>query len=223
MLLDFYQTKRILSKYKIPFCRGRIFKSKAKALNFAKKTGFPVVLKIASVDILHKTDIGGVKLGIKNEKDLKKSWNEILKQAQKVPTKSGILDGKAIGIKNEGVLVQKEIKGTEIILGMKRDEIFGPIMMFGGGGIFIELLKDVSFEICPLKKQEVKEMLKRTKVYKVLKGFRGFPRVNVEKIIKIILNLSKLSLKEKQIKEIDLNPIICNEKEVLVVDAKIII
>lgn len=209
MLLDFNQTKRILSKYKIPFCQGRIFKSKAKAVNFVKKTGFPVVLKIASADILHKTDIGGVKLGIKNEKDLKKSWNEILKQVQKA--------------KNEGILVQKEIKGTEIILGMKRDEVFGPMIMFGGGGIFIELLKDVSFEICPLKRQEVKEMLKRTKVYEILKGFRGFPRVNIEEIIKIILSLSKLSLKEKQIKEIDLNPMICNEKEVLVVDAKIIV
>ena len=213
MVLNFEKTKKILSKYKIPFCQSEVFKSKTQALKFAKKIGFPVVLKIFSPDILHRTEISGVKIGIKNEKEFKRAFDEILNSVRKEMPQAKI----------EGILVQSQIKGTEIILGMKRDEIFGPVIMFGGGGIFIELLKDVSFEICPLIKREAREMLKRTKVYEILKGFRGFPRVNIEKIIKIILNLSELSLREKQIKEIDFNPIICNEKEVLVVDAKIII
>ena len=209
MLLDFNQTKKILLEYKIPFCQGGIFKLKKEAVKYAENIGFPVVLKVFSPDILHRTDIDGVKLGIKNKKDLEKSWNEILKSVKKT--------------KIEGILVQKEIKGTEIILGMKRDQVFGPVIMFGGGGIFTELLKDVSFGICPLTKREIKEIIKGTKVYTLLKGFRGFPQVNIEKIIKIVSGLSKLSLKEKEIKEIDFNPIICNEKEILVVDAKIII
>ena len=211
MLLDFNQTRKILSKYKIPFCRSEVFKSKKEALKFAKIINFPVVLKIMASQVLHRTEIGGVKIGIKNKEEFKRAFDEILFSTKKKK------------INFEGVLVQKEMKGTEIAIGMKRDEIFGPVIMFGGGGIFIELLKDVSFGICPLKTPEIKEMIKETKIYGLLKGFRGFPKVNIEKIIKIAQNLSKLSLKDKKIKEIDLNPIICNEKEILVVDAKIII
>jgi len=186
-LLNFSETKKLLLKYKIPFCKTEFVTSKEEAINFAKKIGFPVVLKIFSKEILHKTDIGGVKTEIKNEKELKKSFNE-LKKIKKI----------------EGILIQKQIKGQEIAIGMKRDNQFGPVLMVGLGGIFIEVLKDISFRICPLSKKEAKEMIKELKGYPILKGYRNQKPVNLEKISEIITNLSKLSLKEKNIKEIDL-------------------
>ena len=213
MILNFNKTKEILKKYKIPFCKSEIFISKDRALKFAKKSGFPVVLKIFSPDILHRTDIGGVKIGIKNEKEFKSAFDGILNSVKKKMPRAKI----------DGILVQKMAEGTEIILGMKRDKVFGPIIMFGGGGIFTELLKDVSLGICPLNRKEARNMIRKTKIFKILKGFRGYPKVNLEKLIQLILNFSKLAQKEEIIKEIDLNPVIVSKKQTIVVDVKFLI
>jgi len=205
-LLNFQQTKKLLLKYKIPIFQTEIFNSEKKAEKFGKKIGYPVVLKIFSSTILHKTDIGGVKTNIKNNKELKNAFSDLIK------------------IKRiEGILVQKMGKGKEIILGMKRDFQFGPVLMFGLGGIFVEALKDVSFRICPVSKKEAMRMIKEINGYPILKGQRREKPADIKKLVQIITKLSELSLKEKNVKEIDLNPIMINEKGAWAADFKFIL
>lgn len=211
--LNFQQVEKLLLKYKIPFCQTKLAKSKTEAINFAKKIGYPLVLKISSPNILHKTDFGGVKIGIKTEIGLKNSWDDILTSVKKSKPKAKI----------EGILVQKMLKGIEAAVGMKKDPQFGAVLMFGLGGIFIEVLKDVSLRIAPVTKKEALKMIKEIKSSKILEGFRGQKPADIRKIAEIISNLSKLALVEKNIKEIDLNPIFVNEKTALVVDARIIV
>ncbi len=197
-LLNFQETKKLLQKYKIPLCQTEISKSKEQAIKIAEKIGYPLVLKIAPLKIVHKTKINGVKTEIKNEKELKKAWDDLSKLKE-----------------TEGILIQKMLSGREVILGIKKDPQLGMVLMFGLGGIFVEVLKDISFRICPVSKKQAEKMVKEIKGYPVL--------VNIKQIIEIIVNLSKLAQKQKKIKEIDLNPVIVNEKKALVVDAKIVV
>ncbi|MEA3292960.1 MAG: acetate--CoA ligase family protein [Patescibacteria group bacterium] len=211
--LNFSQTKELLFKYNIQILEAKLAKTKKEGLNFAKTIGYPVVLKISSPNITHKTDVNGVRIGIENKKELEKSWNEILSSVKKVKPKAKI----------DGILIQKQMKGKEIVVGMKRDSTFGPVLMVGIGGIFIEVLKDVAFRVCPVSKREARKMLEELKGYKLLKGHRNQKQVSIEKITETITILSKLSLLEKEIKEIDFNPIIANGKEALVVDARFLV
>lgn len=204
-LLGFSETKKLFSKYKLPVLRTELFDSEKKALVFAKKIGFPVVLKIWSSSILHRTDVGGVKIGINNEKDFKNGFFE-LKKIKDV----------------EGIIVQKMGYGEQLFLGMKRDEQFGPVITFGLGGIFVEVLKDVSFRVCPVSRIEAQKMIREIKGFPILKGLRGQDGINIDDLIDLILKMSKLSLKEKQIKEIDFNPAIADAKKILLADFKII-
>ena len=202
-LLDFQISKKLLSKYKIPFLEIEVFESEKRARQFAKKIGFPVALKVFSTKIFHRTDIGGVKVGLGNEKEFKTAFIKLSK------------------IKDvEGVLVQKMGQGEQIVLGMKRDAQFGPTLMFGLGGIFVEILKDISFRVCPVSTKEALKMIKEIQGYSILKGARTGKKVNINALVNMIVGLSKLSLKEKSIKEIDLNPVITNEKGAWAADFK---
>jgi len=206
--LFFKEAKKLLLKYNIPLCATEIVNSKKDAIKIAKDFKYPIVIKISSPDILHKTEGGFVKKDIKDQKELEVAWNKIIRLANKKK------------VKIEGVLVQKQLSGREIIIGIKRDAQFGPILMFGLGGVFVEVLKDVSFAITPIKREDAFRMMKEIKGIKILKGFRGKKPVNLEKIANILVSLSQLSLKEKGILEIDLNPVIVNEKGAWVVDAR---
>jgi acyl-CoA synthetase (NDP forming) len=208
-ILSFEETRNLLLKYKLPFCRTEIFNSKEKALAFAKQIGFPIVLKVHAQKIFHKSEIGGVRVNIKNEEEFIASWDEIEKNIQ----------GKNI----EGILVQEMVKGSEIAIGMKRDSQFGPVLMFGLGGIFIEIIKDVAFRIAPISIEEAIEMIKETKGFEVLNGARGKKKVDLEKIAGMIINLSNLSMKEEKIQTIDFNPVMVTDKQALITDFRIII
>jgi len=208
-ILSFEETRNILSKYKLPFCRTEIFNSKDKAIPFAEKIGYPVVLKVHAQKIFHKSEVGGVRVNIRDAEELSKAWDEIIEN----------IEGKNI----EGILVQEMLSGNEVALGMKRDEQFGPVIMFGLGGIFIEIIKDVSLRIAPVGREEALEMMKETKGFKILEGARGRKKVDVAKIAEIIANLSILSMKEEQIKSIDFNPVIIDDKKALIADFRIII
>lgn len=208
MLLDFESTNKLLLKYKIPQVKAEIVKDIKQAILFSKQNGFPVVLKIFSPKIIHKTDIGGVIIDIKNEKDLLSSWQQIEKIAKTKKTE---------------IIIQKMIFGEQIIIGAKRDSVFGPVVAFGLGGIFVEILKDVSFRLAPITNREAKKMIDEIKGNKILKGYRNRESVNLKKIEEILLSISQMISKEYQIKEIDLNPVIANKKEVFVIDAKIIV
>jgi len=209
MLLGFRETKKILRDYKIPFLKTQLVETKEEAKRVAEKIGWPVVLKISSPEILHRTEEGLLELELQNEKELEKAFDRILQRVK--------------GRKIEGILVQKMARGIEVVYGMKRDASFGPVLMFGLGGIFVEVLKDVTFQIAPISKKEAFEMIRGIKGYKVLKGYRSMKGVNLQDLVKILISLSKLSQDYPEIKAIDFNPVICNEKEAKVVDAKIIV
>ncbi len=205
-ILNFKESKNILLKYKLPFCQTDIFESLSKGLMYAEEIGFPVALKAYGNNVFHRTEKGGVAVGVRTKEDFRREWNNITENYKNI----------------EGVLVQEMVKGKELILGMKRDEQFGPVLIFGMGGIYTELFKDISLRVAPISKKEIVEMMKETKAYELVKGFRG-EGINEEKLIDLITKLSSLSLKERAIKSIDFNPVIGNKKEVLIVDFKIVI
>jgi acetate---CoA ligase (ADP-forming) subunit beta len=190
---------KLLKKYNINFVDFDFVKDE----DFFDKTKYPLVLKVASEDIIHKSEVGGVIVGIKNKEDALKHF-EILKK------------------KSKKIISQKMIFGKEVIIGVKKDPQFGNVVIFGLGGIFVEVMKDVSFRVCPITKKDALDMIKEIKSYKILEGIRGEKGVNIEKLADIILKISELASKEK-INEIDLNPIMVNENDAVVVDARFLI
>ncbi|MCK9446413.1 acetate--CoA ligase family protein [bacterium] len=208
-ILSFEETKRILLKYRLPFCRTEIFNSKEKALTFAKQIGFPIVLKVHAQKIFHKSEVGGVKINIKNAEEFILSWDQIEKNIQ----------GKNI----EGILVQEMVSGSEVAIGIKRDSQFGPVLMFGLGGIFIEIIKDVALRVAPISIEEAMKMIKEIKGFEILNGARGKKKVDLTKIAEMIVNLSTLSMKEEKIQSIDFNPVMVTDKQAMITDFRIII
>ncbi|MFH1838664.1 MAG: acetate--CoA ligase family protein [Candidatus Kuenenbacteria bacterium] len=197
-------------KFKIAFSEEEVIKK-------AQELSYPLVIKTAYSKILHKTDVNGVKLNLKNEQEVKKAYREIVESIKNIAKEK---NNKEV----EKVIIQEMIRdGQDVIIGMKRDEQFGPLIMFGLGGIFVEVLKDVSFGIAPLNRSEAEELIFSTKGYKILKGIRGEKEKDINSLVEIILKISQLSLCFPQIKEIDLNPIKVFDKGYSVLDFKFIL
>jgi acetyl-CoA synthetase (ADP-forming) len=184
------------------------------AINTSKAIGFPVVLKIASTDALHKSDINGVAIGIKSELEVEKSYNEIIHNLKKsVP-----------GACISGVLVQKQApEAAHVIIGGIRDVQFGPAVMFGLGGIFVEVFKDVTFRIAPVTETEALEMVKEIKGYSILSGYRGAKILDIQQLSKAIVTISELISNIDEIQEVELNPLLVYEQGVTAVDARLIL
>ena len=208
--MDFLKAKALLEKNHIKFVKGILVKNE-KELIKAKALGFPLAMKIISKDISHKSDVGGVKLDIKNLDEARTAFHQIMKNAKKKVPKAKI----------DGIFVQKMVQGKQIIIGGKNDEQFGQTILFGLGGIFVEVLKDVSLRICPIEEKDAKEMIQEIKGYPILKGIRGEKSINFKELEKTLVNTSNLLMKSK-IKELDINPLIANEKEIIAVDVRII-
>ena len=204
MILNFRSTLELLRKYRINAGKIDIFEKPGDAVDFAVKSGYPVALKVFGENILHRTDIGGVSLNIDNDGKL---YTEFARLSKISPT----------------IICQKMVDGEKVIVGMKRDKQFGPVIMFGLGGIFVEILKDVSFRVCPINKKEAMEMIKEIKSYPILSGARGRKPVNIKALAEALVAISKLALEHEEIKEIDLNPIIVNQKEAVAIDFKFLI
>jgi acetyltransferase len=169
----------------------------------AEKIGYPVVMKIVSPQILHKTDAGGVKIGLQNAKSVQSAFDEIMASARKYRENADL----------SGVLIQKMAPpGEEVILGMKRDPNFGPLLMFGLGGIYVELFKDVVFRIAPFGRNVARRMIKDIKGYPMLKGFRGRPLADIEAIERMLVGLGHLAENHPEIEELDINPLLVHEK-----------
>ncbi len=192
------EAKEIIEAYGFATPKGSIATTAEQAGNIAQQLGFPVVLKIWSPDILHKSDVGGVKVGLRSEQDVKDAFDLMMYRIPKKRPDAHIL----------GVLVQEMVRGTgkEVIIGMHRDPHFGPLMMFGMGGIMVEILKDVSFYLAPLTAEEAKQMLLNTKTYHILKGVRGQEGVDIEAIAEGLQRVSQLVTEFPEIKEMDINP-----------------
>jgi len=192
------EAKTVCMEYEIPVTNFKLAKEEAEAVKFAEDIGFPVVLKIVSPDIIHKSDVGGVIVGLKTEKEVRDAYKKILGNVKKHKTNAKIV----------GVLVQEMAPAsTEVIVGAMKDPQFGPALMFGLGGVFVEVLKDVTFRVAPITEDEAREMITEVKAYPLLKGYRSMPPADIETIVQILLNTSRLVMEHQEIKELDLNPI----------------
>jgi acyl-CoA synthetase (NDP forming) len=213
-LLTELESKALLSEAGIPIVETKLAASKEEAIVISKRLGFPVALKIVSPDIAHKSDVGGVKLGLKTSKQVKEAYDEIISSVQHQCPKAII----------DGVSVQKMARpGTEVIIGMTKDAQFGPVLMFGLGGILVELLKDVSFRIVPLEREDAEEMIREIKGYPLLEGYRGSEPVDVSILEEILLKVSRFVDNNPEIKELDLNPIFAYKDGAVAVDARVIL
>ncbi len=206
----------ILRAYGFPVIKSILAENENQAGEAAEKIGFPVVLKIASPDVLHKFDYGGVKLNLKTKIEVHKAYQEILENVLSKKPNAQIT----------GMIVEKMAPaGKEVILGMTRDSQFGPILMFGLGGIYVEALEDVNFRLAPIRELTATLMIKKTKTYKILDGFRGGPVYDIESIAECLKRLSQLVCDFEEIKELDINPLLVYEKGkgCQIVDARIIL
>lgn len=208
------ESKQILEEAGIPTARAQLAATRDEAIAAAKKLGFPVVLKIVSPDISHKSDVGGVKLDLRSEEEVGAAFDEIVAAARKAEPKARI----------EGVSVQKMAPpGVEVIMGMTKDAQFGPVLMFGLGGVFVEVLKDVAFRIVPLEPRDARQMIREIQGFPVLQGFRGQPPADLAALESMLLRLSAFVEEHPEIAELDLNPVFAYKDGALAVDARIVL
>jgi acyl-CoA synthetase (NDP forming) len=213
-ILTEYESKRILKQAGIPVVETKLAKTQKEAVSFSQKIGFPVVIKIVSPDVIHKSDSGGVKLSLNNVAEVKKAYDGILKKVKK----------QYPGAVIHGVSVQKMVRpGTEVVVGTSKDPQFGPVIMFGLGGIFVELLKDVSFRVIPVEQKDAQEMIEEIKGFPLLQGYRGKEPADIASLVSIILKLSKFIEANPQIKELEMNPIFAYRNRAVAVDARILL
>lgn len=208
------ESKEFLKQAGINIIDTKLATSREEAISVSRQFGFPVGLKIASPDIVHKSDAGGVKLGLKTAKQVSKAYEDILEAIRQKHPQARI----------QGVSVQKMARpGVEVIIGMSKDDQFGPVLMFGLGGILVEVLKDVSFRIVPLAKRDAAEMLREIKGYPLLEGYRGQEAVDVSHLEELLIKVSDFVEQNPEVKELDLNPIFAYSDGAVAVDARVIL
>lgn len=208
------QTRPLFEAYGIPLVAGEAAHSPQQAAEAARRLGFPVALKIISADILHKSDVGGIRLNLNDPQSVEAAYQDMFSSiAARLPQ-----------ARLEGVLVERMAeKGQEVIIGMRRDPNFGPLMMFGLGGIYVELFGDVSFRVAPLSRRDALEMIQQTHAGKLLSGFRGAEPGDLQAVVDVILRLSQLALDFPQIAEMEINPLRVFPHGVLALDGRIIL
>lgn len=207
MLIEQKEVLKLLKKYNLTYPKTLIF-SESKLEDIKLK--FPVALKVDSPQIIHKSDFGVVHINIKDMPEL----NRHLK------TLSTLM--KMHNITKYSFIVQEMVKGQELIIGMNRDKVFDTVIVFGLGGVFTEIIKDVSMRVAPLTIKDCYDMINEIKGKKIFEGYRNIKPIKKERIVEVLMNLSKFAMNEKHIKEIDFNPVIFNEKHITVVDARMI-
>ena len=214
--LSEHQSKQLLSAYGIPVTRESVATSPQEAVGLAAEIGFPVALKVDSPDILHKSEAKAIQLNVRSEQEILRAYDEILENAASYHPNARI----------NGVLVQEMIPGgTEVMIGMSRDPQFGPTIAFGLGGIFVEVLKDISLRVAPLSRLDAEQMVRKIKGYQILQGIRGRKPADIEAIVDVLLRVSQLALDwQETIGEIDINPLIVFEagRGVKAVDALVV-
>ena len=212
-ILTVQESKKILLQEGFPINPTGFGTNLEEVIAEVEKIEFPVVLKVSSQDIIHKSDIGGVVTGICSVHDLKEQY-EIMSQniTQKVPN-----------AQIEGYIIEKMESGIELLVGSTLDPMFGPILAFGLGGIYVEVLKDVVFRLIPVECEDATEMLSEIKAAKILDGIRGQPPVNKKALVNLLMKTSNFINRHPEIEELDLNPVFATDKGVSVVDARIIL
>ena len=209
-----YEAKQLLSHYNIPVIKNAVAKTSKEAGILALKMGFPIVMKIMSPDILHKTDVGGVKLSIKSKEEAEKAFDEIIRSSKKNNPKANI----------HGVFIEQMVsKKYELLIGCKKDSLFGPAIVFGMGGIAVEVFKDINVGLPPLNMALSMRVIEETKIYSLLKGYRGMKGVDIKSIQFLLCKFAYLVSDFPEIKEIDINPFGIDEKGATVLDAKVVL
>lgn len=213
-LLTEVESKQLLQKAGINVLEAKLATTMKEAVALSKEIGFPIVLKVASPDVVHKSDAGGVKVDLRNATQVSNAYREIMASIKQAFPKAKI----------DGVSVQPLAKpGVETIIGMTKDAQFGPVLMFGLGGILVEILKDVSFRIVPLVRRDAREMVREIKGYPVLEGYRGQKPSDVAALEDMLLKVSDFVEKNPDIKELDLNPVFAYSDGALAVDARVVL
>jgi acyl-CoA synthetase (NDP forming) len=213
-ILTEIESKELLKQAGISVTDTRLATSQEEAVSISKQLGFPVVLKVASPDVVHKSDAGGVKVGLRTSKQVSKAYDDIV----------GAIGQKEPQARIQGVSVQKMARpGVEVIIGMSKDAQFGPVLMFGLGGILVEILKDVSFRIVPLTRRDAGEMIREIKGYPLLEGYRAQEPVDVANLEDLLVKVSSFVEQNPEIKELDLNPIFAYSDGAIAVDARIVL
>jgi acyl-CoA synthetase (NDP forming) len=208
------ESKKLLRELQIKTTELYMAGSKEEAVAQSSRMGFPVVLKIASPDISHKSDAGGVKINLKDGEAVAQAYEDIISSCKRQFPDAAI----------EGVAVQNMVKpGIEVIIGMTKDPQFGPVIMFGLGGVWMEVLKDVSFRIAPLTQSDAAKMIKEIKGYSLLQGYRGTPPADIAVLEDILMKISRYAVENPDIREIDLNPIFAYSDHAVAVDARVIL
>jgi acetyltransferase len=236
-LLDEVESKRILAAYGIPIVETAIARSEEEAVDVAQKIGAPVVLKVFSQTITHKSDVGGVKLNLRNASEVRRAYREIEKSVAAVCDRRNELSlaGKAYGAhgappqkKFLGVTVQPMIADSrnayELILGSSVDPQFGPVLLFGTGGIFVEVFKDRALGLPPFNRTLARRLMERTEIYPALeKGFRGRGRIDMVALEELLVRFSQLVIEQRWIKEIDINPLLVSAKQIIALDSRVLL
>jgi acyl-CoA synthetase (NDP forming) len=213
-LLTELESKQVLHDLGIPTTLGRLAASEEDAVRAANAIGYPVVLKIASPDIVHKSDVGGVHLRLQDQEEVRQAFRAIQQSVA----------AHAPGARIDGIIVQSmAAPGVEVIVGMSKDGTFGSVLMFGLGGVLVEVLQDVTFRIVPLSRRDAREMIHDIKGFPVLAGYRGAAPADLEALQNILLTLSAFVESTPEVKEIDLNPIYAYAQGALAVDARVVL
>jgi acyl-CoA synthetase (NDP forming) len=213
-ILSEVEAKQLLAKAGIPVVEARLAATRQEAVTLAKELGHPVALKVVSPQITHKSDVGGVKLGLGTAKEVRGAFDEILKAARRADPDATV----------EGVSVQRMADpGIEVIVGMTTDAQFGPVLMFGLGGVLVEVLKDVAFRVVPITPRDAKQMVRDIQAFPLLQGYRGQEPADVKALERLLLKLSKFIEKQPDIAELDLNPIFAYPKGAVAVDARVVL
>jgi len=208
------EVKRILSYYGIPIVHEGVAQSVNEVKKVSESIGYPVALKIISPDIAHKTEAQALKLNLKNSGEVEKAYSDLLAKVQAYKH----------DVKVEGYLIQEMVEdGVETIVGLHNDPTFGPVLMFGLGGVWVELLKDISFRVIPIERSDAVDMVEEIKGSRLFKGFRGGSPLDTDALYDILLSVSRLGLELKEVKELDLNPVFLREKGAIVADFRILI
>ena len=206
--LSEHESKQVLAAYHVPVTREILISNIQGLTKAITQIGFPLVLKGCSPEISHKTERGLIKIDIRNEAEARTAFDEIMNELSET---------------DDGVLVQEMVQGhRELVAGLIRDLQFGPCVMFGLGGIFTEILRDITFRIAPIEKRDAMEMMHEIKGHKILEGIRNMDAVDIDRLAEILINVGQIGLENEAIKEIDINPLVISGSKPLAVDALII-
>jgi acyl-CoA synthetase (NDP forming) len=213
-LLSEAEAKELLAAAGVPVTETRVAASADEAVSLAEEFGYPVVLKIVSPDIAHKSDVGGVALGLEDAAAVRAGYGTMLARVADAAPAAVIA----------GISVQRQAdSGTEVIIGSTTDPQFGPVMMFGLGGVFVEVLKDVAFRIVPLVERDARQMVRDIEGFPILEGVRGQPAADTAALERIILQVSEFIEQHPEVEELDLNPVLAYADGAVAVDARIIL